>query len=268
MSVVAIDQLKIIVIKCGGSIVNDKHSLVEDIVSLKHGGNVLPVIVHGGGPDISKMCEQLHIKSNFVRGQRVTDHATLDVCQMILLGKTNCKIVTQLNQAGVSALGLSGHDANLLQVQKYTPVDLGFVGEVTKVNTQLLKDLLRCNYIPVIAPIGVDVNGQPYNVNGDFVASAVAGALSAEKLILLTDVDGYYTDFKDRTSLCRELTLSQVQHMLDQGQIQGGMNPKLQAGVNALTKGVNSVHLVNGNLAHGLLNSALGRDIVQTKLVS
>ena len=249
---------KTVVIKYGGNAMVDAsltHAILEDITLLKYVG-VNPIVVHGGGPDINNMLKRLDIKSEFVGGLRVTDGATMEVVQMVLSGKINKDIVSELNCLGAHSLGLCGKDADLIECVKKPArdgVDLGFVGQITHINTKLLEILARDEYIPVIAPIGVDKDGNSYNINADTVAGEIAAALKAEKLMFLTDIDGIYMDPNDKTSLISRITVSEINRLIDEGVISGGMIPKVQGCINAVLGGVGRTHIVNGTIPHPIL---------------
>lgn len=225
---------KTVVIKYGGNaMINDdlKHSVMEDITLLKYIG-LNPIIVHGGGPDVSAALKSFDIKSEFVNGLRITDKKTMDVAQMVLMGKTNKEIVSLISQKGGKAIGLCGIDGMLFECEKHyekvngQDIDLGFVGRITKVNTRAIEILTQDEYIPVVAPIGTDNNGQSYNINADTVAAELAAALKAEKLILLTDVEGVKAS-DDEDSILHAITIDKVRTLIDQGIISGGMIPKV-----------------------------------------
>ena len=242
------------VIKYGGNaMINDelKNSVMDDVTLLKFIG-INPVVVHGGGPDVSSALESMNIKSEFRHGLRVTDSATMSVAQMALVGKTNKEIVSLLNCKGGKAVGLCGIDGNLLMCRKAMPdgEDIGYVGEVVSVNTRLLEYLTDDEYIPVIAPVGVDETGQSYNVNADTVASAIACAISAEKLITLTDVNGV---LDCNGNIIYEITGSKIKSLIDSGVITGGMIPKVLGCLDAINNGVGSVHIIDGRISHCIL---------------
>lgn len=251
---------KTVVIKYGGNaMINDelKNSVMEDITLLKYIG-MNPVVVHGGGPDISKALKSYDIHSEFVNGLRVTDAQTVEVAQMVLVGKTNKQIVSLLNQKGGKAVGICGIDGMLLECEKHIevvagePVDLGFVGRIKKVNTHILDVLAKDEYIPVVAPIGTDENGQSYNINADTVAAEIASALKAEKLMLLTDVEGVKTS-KDSQDILHAITVKEIYRMIDEGTIVGGMIPKVLGCIQALDKGVGRAHIIDGRIPHCIL---------------
>ena len=249
---------KIIVVKYGGNaMINEelKNSVMADITLLKYIG-LNPIVVHGGGPDISKALNEKGIESKFINGLRYTDEDTIGVAQQVLIGKTNKEIVALLNSKGGNAVGISGIDGSFIHCKKQTTVvdgeevDLGFVGDIIDVNRHIIDLLAEDKYIPVIAPIGTDDEGNSYNINADTVASAVAAALNAEKLILLTDVEG----IKDSEgNIVYEATCDEVHEMIDSGVISGGMIPKVLGCVDALDSGVAGVHIIDGRIPHCLL---------------
>ena len=249
---------KTVVIKYGGNAMVDPaltHAILEDITLLKYVG-VNPIVVHGGGPDINSMLGRLGIESRFVNGLRVTDGATMEVVQMVLSGKINKDIVSELNCLGAHSLGLCGKDANLIECVKKPArdgVDLGFVGQITHINIKLLDILAKDEYIPVIAPIGVDSEGNSYNINADTVAGEIAAALKAEKLLFLTDIDGIYMDPADKSSLISRITVAEINRLISEGVISGGMIPKVQGCINAVLGGVGRTHIVNGTIPHPIL---------------
>jgi len=251
---------KTVVIKYGGNaMINDelKNSVMEDITLLKYVG-INPVVVHGGGPDITKTLEKLDIKSEFVNGLRVTDSATVEVAQMVLVGKTNKEIVSMLNQKGGKAIGLSGIDGNLIECEKYKPVvdgvekDIGYVGKITNINSKVIELIAKDEYIPVIAPIGIGKDGKSYNINADTVAAEIASALKAEKLILLTDVEGVKKS-KDSNEIYSALTAPEVYDLIEKKVINGGMIPKVLGCLDALEKGVGRTHIIDGRIPHCIL---------------
>ena len=251
---------KTVVIKYGGNaMINEelKHSVMQDITLLKYIG-MNPVVVHGGGPEISKALKTYDIQSEFINGLRVTDAKTVEVAQMVLVGKTNKEVVSLLNGKGGKAVGISGIDGRLIECEKHRemvddhPVDLGFVGKITKINTHVLEVLARDEYIPVVAPIGTDANGQSYNINADTVAAEIACALKAEKLMLLTDVAGVKTT-KDSNEILHVLTVQQVHSLIETGVIVGGMIPKVLGCVEAVERGVGRSHIIDGRIPHCIL---------------
>jgi len=251
---------KTVVIKYGGNaMINDelKEHVMEDVTLLKYIG-INPVVVHGGGPDISSALNSFGIKSEFINGLRVTDAETMKVAQMVLIGKTNKEIVSLLGTKGGNGIGISGIDGGLIQCKKcYTEVDgkktdIGFVGDIVSVNGKVLSDLTRQGYIPVVAPIGVDKEGNSYNINADTVAGAVAEALEAEKLMLLTDIEGIKESADSEKALSR-LTRKEIYQMIEDKKIVGGMIPKVKGAIQAIEAGVTSVHIVDGRIPHCLL---------------
>lgn len=249
---------KTIVVKYGGNaMINEdlKNQVMEDIILLKFIG-LNPIVVHGGGPDISKALDEKGVKSKFVNGLRVTDETTVKVAQEVLIGKTNKEIVALINKHGGKAIGISGIDASFIECEKQKAVvdgeevDIGFVGKITKVNNEVLDHLYTDQWIPVIAPIGTDSEGNSYNVNADTVASAVAAAVEAEKLILLTDVEG----IKDKNGeIVYEANPEEIEAMIADGTINGGMIPKVKGCIEAIDEGVTGVHIIDGRIPHCLL---------------
>ena len=249
---------KTIVVKYGGNaMINEdlKNQVMEDIILLKFIG-LNPIVVHGGGPDISKALDEKGVKSKFVNGLRVTDETTVKVAQEVLIGKTNKEIVALINKHGGKAIGISGIDASFIECEKQKAVvdgeevDIGFVGKITKVNNEVLDHLCMDQWIPVIAPIGTDSEGNSYNVNADTVASAVAAAVEAEKLILLTDVEG----IKDKNGeIVYEANPEEIEAMIADGTINGGMIPKVKGCIEAIDEGVTGVHIIDGRIPHCLL---------------
>ena len=243
-----------VVVKFGGNAMTDDglaRCFAEDVV-LMHSVGIRIVVVHGGGPQIGELLSRLGIQSEFRDGLRVTDAATLDVARMVLEGKVSSEIVSAINIHGPYAIGLSGADAGLIRAHARHP-DLGFVGDVASVNPHIIERLLAEEFIPVISTIGSDEHGQAYNINADTVATAVAQAMSAEKLIYLTDVDGLLADVNDRSSLITRITSTELQSMIKSGVLIGGMIPKAEACIDAVAAGVRSVHMVNGTVPHVLL---------------
>lgn len=248
---------KTIVIKYGGSFMYDemvKETIMDDIALMKIVG-IRPIIVHGGGKDISKMLDDLELKTEFVEGLRVTTEDVVDIAEMVLSGKINKEIVQLLEDREINAVGISGKDGAILKVSKklVDGQDIGYVGEVEKVNTELLDLLEKNDFIPVIAPIGSDSNGQTYNINADHAAYAIAKALKAEKLIYLTDTDGVYYDPEDPDTVIRRLNSADVPRLIQKGVINGGMIPKVENSVDAITSGVSSVHILDGKILHSML---------------
>lgn len=270
---------KTIVIKYGGNaMINNelKEKVIQDIILMKYVG-MRPVVVHGGGPEITGFLKQIGKQSEFVSGLRITDAETVTVAEMVLVGKINSEIVALLNRRGAKAVGLSGKDADLIKARKHLAevyeqgqirkVDIGFVGDVDKINTAILQTLLAQDYIPVIAPIGVGEHNESYNINADYVAGEIAGALGAEKLLLLTDVEGIYRDYQDKDSFISTLTLAQAREMILSGNIDGGMIPKVEACVRALTGGANKTHIIDGRQPHSLLLEVFTAEGIGTEVV-
>ncbi len=249
---------KTVVIKYGGNaMINEqlKSSVMEDITLLKFIG-LNPVVVHGGGPDISAELNEHDVKSEFINGLRKTDKETMRIAQMVLVGKTNKEIVSLINAKGGKAIGLCGIDGSFIECEKQftevdgKKVDLGFVGNIVSVKPEILERLTSDRYIPVVAPIGTDDDGNSYNINADTVASAVASALGAEKLILLTDVEGV----KDESGhVIYEAHKNEIKEMIDEGVISGGMIPKVLGCIDAIDSGVTGVHIIDGRIPHCLL---------------
>ena len=247
---------KTLVIKYGGNaMINDelKEKVMQDITLMKYVG-IRPVIVHGGGPDITGFLKKVGKQSEFVSGLRVTDEETVEIAEMVLDGKVNSEIVNLLNRRGVRAVGLSGKDAGLIQARKKMAtvyegesakkVDIGYVGEVERIDTGILEDLLENDYIPVIAPIGVGQDGESYNINADYVAA---------KLLLLTDIEGIYKDYHDKSTFISTLTLAEAKKYIKDGTISGGMIPKVEACLCALEAGAGKTHIIDGRLDHSLI---------------
>ena len=247
-----------VVIKYGGAaLVNEeiKSTIIKDIALMKFVG-FKPVVVHGGGKDINKALERVGIEPQFKDGLRVTDEETMEVVQEVLVGKVNKSLVTELCLQGINAVGVCGKDSGFMKVKKATPngLDLGLVGEVTEVDTTLINTLLDNDFVPVISTVGVDEEGNSYNVNADYAAVAVAGALNAEKLVFITDVAGVMRDVNDPNSVISTTNTAEINELIADGTIAGGMIPKVQcclAGVNA---GVKNVHILDGRIAHCLIH--------------
>jgi acetylglutamate kinase len=252
---------KTVVIKYGGSAMNDeslREEFATDVVLLKYVG-LNPVIVHGGGPEITKYMERLGLEVRFVQGLRVSDEQTVEVAKMVLVGKLNKDIVLRLNRRGQPAVGLCGDDGSLFQVKKRMlvgddgkPRDLGFVGAIERVDVDVLNHIAE-DYIPVVASVGADAEGHSYNVNADEAAGAVASALGAYKVIFLTDVAGWLADSGDDSSLVSETDVEAIGRAIAEGRVAGGMLPKLEASASAVQHGVNAAHIVDGRVPHSLL---------------
>ena len=244
-----------VVVKYGGAAMKDsqlKDRVIRDIIFMACIG-IRPIIVHGGGPEINSWLDKLNIEPQFKDGLRVTDAATMEVVEMVLVGKVNKEIVSLINQAGGSAIGMCGKDANLITARPEGRTDIGFVGEVSGVNVKVLELLVANGYIPVISSVAADSSGQSYNINADTVAGEIAAALGAEKLILLTDTPGLMRDFKDPTSLIKQLDITQSRQLVNDGIVSGGMIPKLSCCIRSLAQGVKAAHIIDGRVAHSLL---------------
>ena len=264
---------KIIVVKYGGSAMVDetlKHQVIQDVTLLKLVG-FKPIIVHGGGKEISRWVERVGMDPVFVNGLRKTDEATMEIAEMVL-NKVNKSLVTLVQELGVKAVGISGKDGGLLTVErKYSNgEDIGFVGEIKEVNPKVLYDLLEKDFLPIVCPVGMDAGFQSYNINADDAACAIAKAVSAEKLAFLTDIEGVYKDPKDASTLISELTVSDAKALIGDGVIGGGMLPKLNSCIDAVEEGVSRVHILDGRIAHCLLleiftNKGIGTAILGDK---
>ena len=269
---------KVIVIKYGGNAMIDKKlqdNFALDIVLMKYIG-IYPVIVHGGGPQIGKILAKMGKKSKFVNGLRVTDAETMDIIEMVLGGKVNKEIVSLINKHGGKAVGLTGKDGDLIHAKKHktkyvTPetnrpeiIDLGLVGEITTVNPKIILSLLEGNYIPVIAPIGTDKKGETLNINADFVASHIAASLKAEKLILLTNIEGILNKKKDLISTVNK---KRAQELIKNKTIADGMRPKVECCMKALAKGVKKTHIIDGRVKHAVLLEIFTKEGVGTEIV-
>ena len=247
---------KVIVVKYGGSAMVDeqlKKNVIQDVVLLKLVG-FKPIIVHGGGKEISKWVSKVGKEPKFINGLRVTDEETMELAEMVL-GKVNKELVSLVESLGVRAVGVSGKDGGLLKVEKkYSDgQDIGFVGNITDVNPKVLADLLERDFLPIVCPVGMDENFQTYNINADDAACAIAKAMHAEKLAFLTDIEGVYRDPKDPDSLISKLFVKDVKELMGSGNVGGGMIPKLQNCVDAIEEGVSRVHILDGRIKHCLL---------------
>jgi len=247
---------KIIVIKYGGSAMVDeelKQHVIQDVTLLKLVG-FKPIIVHGGGKEISKWVKKAGMVPEFVNGLRKTDAATMEVAEMVL-NRVNKSLVQMVQALGVNAVGISGKDGGLLKVEKKLSdgQDIGYVGEVKEVNPKLLEDLLEKDFLPIVCPIGIDDAFETYNINADDAACAIAKALKAEKLAFLTDIEGVCKDPKDKSTLISELTVDEARALISDGFVQGGMLPKLNNCIDAIEAGVNRVHILDGRIAHCIL---------------
>jgi acetylglutamate kinase len=246
-----------VVVKYGGNALagtseHDALALFAEDIVLMHTVGIRPVVVHGGGPQINEMLSRLNIESKFVNGLRVTDEATMQVVQMVLNGNVNPQIVSAINVHGNVAVGLSGEDGRTLQVTA-RDASLGFVGDIEKVRTHVIDGLLADGLVPVLSTVGVDVNGQPYNINADTAAGAIAEALGAEKIVYLTDIAGLRKDIDDASSLIQRITVDDLSALIADGTISGGMIPKVESCMQAVRGGVKSAHILDGRIAHVLL---------------
>ncbi|MDC7278151.1 MULTISPECIES: acetylglutamate kinase [Pseudobutyrivibrio] len=264
---------KIMIVKYGGSAMVDeelKKQVIQDVTLLKLVG-FKPIIVHGGGKEISKWVEKNGIKPEFINGLRKTDEATMEIAEMVL-NKVNKSLVQNVQSLGVNAIGVSGKDGGLLKVDKKLSdgQDIGFVGEIKEVNPKILLDLLEKDFLPIVCPIGMDDNFETYNINADDAACAIAKALNAEKLAFLTDIEGVYKDKDDPSTLISEMTVDEARALIGDGYIGGGMLPKLTNCIDAIEQGVNRVHILDGRIAHCLLlefftNKGIGTAIIGNK---
>ena len=268
-----------IVIKYGGAAMEDEkliRSVMQDIVLMKYVG-IRPIIVHGGGPRITVWMDKVGKVPEFIQGLRVTDAETVEIAEMVL-GSINKEIVARINQHGGKAIGLSGKDANLILAEKQetqitdetgqqTDVDLGFVGKIIGVNTESIMALDKADYIPVIAPIGVGIDGQTFNINADTMAGEIASAFQAEKLIVLTDTRGILRDLSDTSSLMPTLRMREIEQFIKDGFIAGGMLPKVEACTTALIGGVYKTHIIDGRIPHSLLLEVFTEGGIGTEIV-
>ncbi|NEP59817.1 MAG: acetylglutamate kinase [Symploca sp. SIO2G7] len=244
-----------VVVKYGGAAMKDsnlKDKVIRDVVFLACVG-VRPVIVHGGGPEINSWLEKLNIEPQFKNGLRVTDAATMDVVEMVLVGRVNKELVALINRAGGKAVGLCGKDGNLIKARPQGQEGIGFVGEVNNVDVELIQSLVDNGYIPVVSSVAADEVGQAYNINADTVAGEIAAALDAEKLILLTDTAGILHDYKDPSSLITKLDIQKSRQLIEDGVVAGGMIPKVSCCVRSLAQGVKAAHIIDGRIPHALL---------------
>ena len=262
---------KIIVVKYGGSAMSNEElqkNVIKDVTLLKLVG-FKPIIVHGGGKAISRWVEKVGKEPSFIIGLRVTDEETMEIAEMVL-GRVNKNLVTMVEELGVKAVGISGKDGGLLKVEKkYSDgKDIGFVGNITDVDPKVIYDLLEKDFLPIIAPIGLDENFQTYNINADDAACAIAKAVGADKLVFLTDIEGLYRDINDKSTFISRLTASQAESLISEGVIGGGMLPKLGNCTSAVRNGVNRVHILDGRIPHCMLleiftNQGIGTAIIQ-----
>lgn len=252
---------KTVVIKYGGSAMVDKNirqEFIKDVVLMKYVG-IHPVIVHGGGPEINQMLERVNKTTEFIEGLRVSDQDTVELAEMVLSAKINKGIVADVQRQGGKAVGLSGKDGNLFTAHKKfadkngEQIDIGFVGEIEKINPDIIYTMTKDNYIPVISSIGMDEDGNTYNINADYVAGAIAAELNAFRLIFLTDVDGIMMNFRDPSTLLKEVDYSEVLKLIDEEVITGGMLPKVRTCLDAIDRGVKNVIILNGKTLHAIL---------------
>ncbi|MFM7382591.1 MAG: acetylglutamate kinase [Microcystaceae cyanobacterium] len=244
-----------VVIKYGGAAMKDsqlKDKVIRDIVFMASVG-MRPVVIHGGGPEINSWLDKLGIEPKFKDGLRVTDAPTMDVVEMVLVGRVNKELVSLINQAGGQAVGLCGKDGSLVTARPMTNKDVGFVGEVSTINPRLVESMVKSGYIPVISSVAADEFGQAYNINADTFAGEIAAALGAEKLILLTDTRGILRDYKDPSTLVTKIDIQQARELIQEGVVSGGMIPKVNCCVRSLAQGVRAAHIIDGRLPHALL---------------
>ncbi|MEB3225536.1 MAG: acetylglutamate kinase [Synechococcus sp.] len=264
-----------IVVKYGGAAMKDstlKDKVIRDIVFLSCIG-MRPIVVHGGGPEINTWLAKLNIEPQFKDGLRVTDADTMDVVEMVLVGRVNKEIVSLINQEGGAAVGLCGKDGNMIQARHVGKEGVGFVGEVSSIDTKLIQSLVENGYVPVVSSVAADETGQAHNINADTVAGELAAALGAEKLILLTDTAGILEDYHNPASLIPRLNLQQARELIDKGVVSGGMIPKVTCCVRSLAQGVKAAHIIDGRIPHALLleiftNDGIGSMIVASDYMS
>ena len=261
---------KYIVVKYGGRAMSNEtlqKNVIKDVTLLKLVG-FKPIIVHGGGKEISRWVEKVGKEPQFVNGLRVTDAETMEIAEMVL-NKVNKSLVTMVQELGVKAVGVSGKDGGLLQVdKKYSDgKDIGFVGDICEVNPKVLFDLIEKDFLPIVAPIGLDTHFQTYNINADDAACAIAKAVGAEKLAFLTDIEGLYKDINDKSTFISRISISQADKLMEEGFIGGGMLPKLGNCTSAIKNGVNRVHILDGRIPHCLLLEIFTRNGIGTAIV-
>lgn len=271
---------KTVVIKYGGNaMINEelKRAVINDLILMKFVG-INPIVVHGGGPEITEMLRRVGKQSQFVNGLRVTDDETMEIVEMVLVGKVNKEIVALINRHGGKAVGLCGKDGGLIEAAKsYTKVkneqggeelvDIGHVGDVARINPGIVETIAEKGYIPVIAPIGVGADGESYNINADYVAGELAAALQADKLVLLTDVEGILADYEDKSTLISSLRVAEVPGLIERQIIAGGMIPKVQCCLQALAGGVGKTHIIDGRLPHSILLEVFTDEGIGTMVV-
>lgn len=261
---------KIIVVKYGGSAMSNEElqkNVIQDVTLLKLVG-FKPIIVHGGGKEISRWVGKVGKDAQFVNGLRVTDDETMEIAEMVL-GKVNKNLVTMVQELGVQAVGISGKDAGLLTVdKKYADgQDIGYVGDVKEVHAGILYDLLEKDFLPIVAPVGLDEQFHTYNINADDAACAIAKAVGADKLVFLTDIEGLYKDINDKASFISRITASEANALIEEGFIGGGMLPKLNNCTDAIENGVNRVHILDGRIAHCLLLEIFTKEGIGTAII-
>lgn len=262
---------KRVVIKYGGAAMSDcdlKQKVMQDIVLMRYVG-MQPIVVHGGGPAINSMLDRLGIESEFINGLRVTSQDAMEIVEMVLGGKINGEIVAGINASGGNAIGITGKDGGLIEARPLDPDGImGFVGKIVNINPQIVETIIENGYIPVIAPIGIDQEQAAYNINADLVAAAIAVKMKADKLVLLTDVPGLLQNPQDGSSLISELKVSEVEGYVQQGVIAGGMVPKVQCCVEAVTGGVGRTHIIDGRVPHSILLEIFTREGIGTMVVN
>lgn len=264
-----------VVVKYGGAAMKDsslKDKVIRDVVFLSCVG-VRPVVVHGGGPEINSWLDKLGIEPQFKDGLRVTDAPTMEVVEMVLVGRVNKELVSLINRAGGLAVGLCGKDGNLIKARPEGRKGIGFVGEVSSVDIKLVDSLVQSGYIPVVSSVSADESGQAYNINADTVAGEIAAALGAEKLILLTDTPGILQDYQDPSTLLAKLDIQQARDLIESGVVAGGMIPKVNCCVRSLAQGVRAAHIIDGRIPHALLleiftNKGIGSMIVASEFTT
>jgi acetylglutamate kinase len=258
-----------VVVKYGGAAMKDdslKESVINDIVFMSYVG-LRPIVVHGGGPEINSWLTKLNIEPQFKNGLRVTDAPTMDVVEMVLVGRVNKDLVSRITVAGGTAVGLCGKDGNLIRARPQGDEAIGFVGEVSGINTHIVETLVQNGYIPVISSVAADEDGQAYNINADTVAGELAAALGAEKLILLTDTAGILRDYHDPSTLIQKVDITGARNLISDGIVSGGMIPKVTCCVRSLAQGVRAAHIIDGRVPHAILleiftNAGIGSMIV------
>ena len=258
-----------IVVKYGGAAMKDstlKEYVIRDIVFLASVG-VRPVVVHGGGPEINTWLTKLGIEPQFKDGLRVTDEATMDVVEMVLVGRVNKELVAMVNNAGGKAVGICGKDGNLVQARSVDREKVGFVGEVMSVDSSLVQSLVESGYVPIISSVAADSQGQAHNINADTIAGEIAAALGAEKLILLTDTPGILENYQDPSTLLYKLSIQDARDLIDQGIVGGGMIPKVNCCVRSLAQGVKAAHIIDGRIPHALLLEIFTNDGIGSMIV-